>query len=55
MKTGVLRPQAEIDLVDITQWYAQQGGLALAERFFESAREAIKIIERTPGMGSPSG
>ncbi len=53
MKAGVLRPQAEIDLVDITQWYAQQGGLALAERFFESAREAIKTIERTPGIGSP--
>ena len=53
MKPGVLRPQAEIDLIDITQWYAEQGGLPLAERFFQSAREAIKTIERTPGIGSP--
>lgn len=53
MKPGVIRPQAEIDLIDITQWYADQGGLALAERFFQSAYEAVKTIERMPGIGSP--
>ena len=53
MKPGVIRPQAEIDLIDITQWYADQGGLALGERFFQSAYEAVKTIERMPGIGSP--
>ena len=53
MKPGVLRPRAEIDLIDITKWYADQGGLALAERFFHSAYEAVKTLERTPGIGSP--
>ena len=53
MKPGVLRPQAEIDLIDITQWYTEQGGKPLAERFFQAAREAIQTIEHMPGMGSP--
>ena len=52
MKAGHLRPQAEVDLVTITQWYAQQGGLPLAERFFDAARDAIGAMERTPGIGS---
>ena len=53
MKSGVLRPQAEIDLIDISQWYADQGGPAFAERFFQSAYQAVKTIEHTPGIGSP--
>lgn len=53
MKKAVLRPRAEIDLIEITQWYAEQGGLALGERFFDSARAAVKRIESSPGLGSP--
>ena len=53
MKRVVLRPRAEIDVIEITQWYAEQGGQALAERFFDAAREAAKSIQGMPGIGSP--
>ena len=53
MKPAVLRPQAEIDLLDVTQWYVERGGTALAAQFFDSARAAINELERMPGMGSP--
>ena len=52
MKPVVLRPQAEIDLIDMAQWYQERGGIALAERFFDSAREATDIMGRTPAIGS---
>jgi toxin ParE1/3/4 len=53
MKRVVLRPRAEIDVIEVTQWYAEQGGQALAERFFDAAREAAKAIQGMPGIGSP--
>ena len=53
MKKAVLRPRAEIDLIEVTQWYADQGGLALGERFFDLARAAVQRIENSPGLGSP--
>jgi toxin ParE1/3/4 len=53
MKRVVLRPRAEIDVVEVTQWYADQGGQALAERFFDAAREAANAIQGMPGIGSP--
>ncbi len=48
-----LRPQAEADLVEAVQYYAQQGGAALAERLFDAALAALQAIERMPTMGSP--
>jgi plasmid stabilization system protein ParE len=36
MKRVVLRPRAEIDVIEVTQWYAEQGGQALAERDLEA-------------------
>lgn len=53
MKPARLRPQAEEDLVEITRWYAGEGGLDLAARFFDSARAALETVERSPGIGSP--
>ncbi|MFN7571671.1 MAG: type II toxin-antitoxin system RelE/ParE family toxin [Betaproteobacteria bacterium] len=52
MKPARLRPAAERDLVEIARWYADQGGTALAERFFDEARAALHAVERTPGIGS---
>jgi toxin ParE1/3/4 len=53
VKPAVLRPRAEVDLLEIAQWYAERGGESLAERFFDAAREASTSIERMPGIGSP--
>jgi toxin ParE1/3/4 len=52
VKPARLRPAAERDLVEIAHWYADQGGAALADRFFEEARAALSTVERTPGIGS---
>ncbi len=54
MKPAVLRPLAEQDLIDITRWYAEQGGNKLAERAFDNARKALAAVERMPGLGSPA-
>jgi toxin ParE1/3/4 len=52
-KEARLRPQAEADLVEATQYYAQEGGIELAERLFDAALAALQPIERMPAMGSP--
>ncbi len=52
-KEARLRPQAEVDLVEAAQFFAQEGGVALAERMFEAAVAALQPIERMPAMGSP--
>jgi toxin ParE1/3/4 len=49
----ILRPQAEVDLVDRTQRYGREGGSELAERFFDAAMTALNAIGRMPGAGSP--
>jgi plasmid stabilization system protein ParE len=48
-----LRPQAEIDLVERTRYYRVEGGEAVARSFFEAAIDALRNIERMPGVGSP--
>ncbi len=53
MRPAILRPQAEVDLLDATRWYLTQGGESLAARFFDSARAAYAVIERQPAIGSP--
>jgi toxin ParE1/3/4 len=52
-KEARLRPQAEVDLVDAAQYYAQEGGTELAERMFDAALAALQPIEREPAMGLP--
>lgn len=52
MKAARLRPQAELDLIAISAWYAEQGGAALAARFFDAARAALDAAERMPGIAS---
>ncbi|WP_420442874.1 type II toxin-antitoxin system RelE/ParE family toxin [Candidatus Poriferisodalis sp.] len=48
-----LRPLAEADLVERSEYYRSQGGDSLGARFFDAAIEALRDIERMPGAGSP--
>jgi len=54
VKPARLRPAAQQDLVELSLWYADQGGAALAARLFDAARAALKPIQRLPGLGSPA-
>lgn len=54
MTPARLRPAAQQDLVELSLWYASQGGAALAARLFDAARAALKPIQRRPGLGSPA-
>jgi toxin ParE1/3/4 len=49
----ILRPQAEVDLVERTQYYRAEGGSDLGARFFNTAIVALDAIGRMPGAGSP--
>lgn len=48
-----LRPLAESDLVERSEYYRFEGGDSLSGRFFDAAIEASGDIERMPGAGSP--
>ena len=52
MKSAWLRPRAEEDLVEATQYYVSEGGTALGGRMFDSAVAALALIEHTPAIGS---
>jgi toxin ParE1/3/4 len=47
-----LRPLAEADLVERTRYYRFEGGDELGRRFFDTAIEGLRKIERMPGAGS---
>ena len=47
-----LRPLAEADLVERSEYYRHQGGDVLGERFFDAAVESLQRIGRMPGAGS---
>jgi toxin ParE1/3/4 len=53
VKTPRLRPQAERDLVITAQFYGQEGGEALARRFFDAAIAALTVVAERPAIGSP--
>jgi len=48
-----LRPLAEIDLIERSEYYRSQGDDSLGQRFFDAAIESLRDIERMPGAGSP--
>jgi toxin ParE1/3/4 len=49
----LLRPLAEADLIERTNYYRQEGGDGLGERFFDAAVAALGAIRKMPGAGSP--
>ena len=53
MTRPILRPQAEIDLVERARCYRGEGGFDFGERFFDAAMTALDGIGRMPGAGSP--
>ena len=52
MSEARLRPLAELDLVERTEYYRSEGGDDLGQRFFDAAIESLREIERMPGAGS---
>jgi toxin ParE1/3/4 len=48
-----LRPLAEADLIERSQYYATEAGGDVAQRFFDSAIAALHAAERMPGAGTP--
>lgn len=48
-----LRPLAEFDLVERSGYYRSQGRDDIGRRFFDTAIETLREIERMPGAGSP--
>ena len=53
MTPTLLRPAAEVDLLERTRYYRREGGDALGERFFNAAVAALGAISEMPGAGSP--
>ncbi|MDC3402376.1 type II toxin-antitoxin system RelE/ParE family toxin [bacterium] len=53
MTRPILRPQAEVDLVERSRYYRDEGGSDLGERLFDAAITALDAIGRMPGAGSP--
>lgn len=53
MTVARLRPLAETDLIERTRYYRAEEGDDLAGRFFDTAVESLRAIERMPGAGSP--
>ena len=47
-----LRPLAEADLVERTKYYRSEGSDELAGRFFDTAIESLRAIQRMPSAGS---
>ena len=53
MTRPILRPQAEVDLIERARYYRAEGDSDLGERFFDAAIAALDAIGRMPGAGSP--
>ena len=53
MSEARLRPLAQADLIERSEYYRSEGGDGLGRRFFDAAIEALRDIERMPGADSP--
>ena len=53
MTRPILRPQAEVDLVERARHYRDEGGSDIGERFFDAAMTALDATGQMPGAGSP--
>jgi toxin ParE1/3/4 len=51
----VRRPAAVFDVMDIADYLASRGGVAVADRFTASAEKTFERLARMPGMGSRWG
>ena len=48
------RPQAQLELLEATQWYLTDGGPAVAEQFEWAVQRALRLLAFMPRLGSPS-
>ncbi|MGE4242875.1 type II toxin-antitoxin system RelE/ParE family toxin [Ramlibacter sp.] len=53
MKPARLRPRAELDLVEMASYYTKVSGRPLAQRAFDTALQALELVQRQPKSGSP--
>jgi len=54
MKPSRLRPQARRDRLAEIRHYREAGGARLAETLVLATEHALDLLERQPGMGSPT-
>jgi plasmid stabilization system protein ParE len=45
---------AELDLLEVTRFYRQEGGSKLAGRFLDEFERVAELIVRFPGIGTPT-
>lgn len=50
--TYSLHPGAEQDISDALDFYAQQAGLLVAERFFSEFERVVNLLVERPSLGS---
>lgn len=51
--TFSFHPKAERDIAEATDFYAEQAGRAVAERFLDEIERAIRLLVEYPDLGVP--
>ncbi|WP_051278408.1 type II toxin-antitoxin system RelE/ParE family toxin [Solimonas flava] len=52
VKPVIVLPGAEHDIEEGIRWYASEGGFALADRWVQAMRKAMRQIGENPRLGS---
>jgi toxin ParE1/3/4 len=47
------RETAKCDLIEQWLWYAEQGGIEVADRFLSAAENTLELLFTQPSMGTP--
>ena len=49
-----LHPGAEHDIANALDFYSEQAGTVVAERFLEEFERVVKLLVEHPGLGAPT-
>ena len=52
--TYSLHRGAELDLLEVTRFYRQEGGARLAGRFIDEFERVARLLVQFPGIGAPT-
>jgi plasmid stabilization system protein ParE len=52
--TYSLHPGAEHDIANVLDFYSEQAGLVVAERFLEEFERVARLLVEHPGLGTPT-